>query len=165
VPHHRTALINQLRALLAHQRYSSVVIHNYCRSAELFLEYLARRDIAADAATPDHVASYLNHALRRFRRRRAHPAAPRWQAIPRAGIHALLRLVQKRWPPEAHPASSTEALCRSVWNEYREWLQVERGLAPASIRGLMWEGRYFLSWYTACRCPPTGPSGFPSAHN
>jgi integrase/recombinase XerD len=26
---------------------------------------------------------------------------------------------------------------------------VERGLAPASIRGQMWEGRYFLSWYTA----------------
>ena len=40
MPHHRTSLIDQLRALLAHQRYSSVVIHNYCRSAELFLEYL-----------------------------------------------------------------------------------------------------------------------------
>jgi hypothetical protein len=26
---------------------------------------------------------------------------------------------------------------------------VQRGLAPASIRALIWEGRYFLSWYTA----------------
>ena len=34
-------------------------------------------------------------------------------------------------------------------NEYEEWLRVERGLAKASIYALMWEGRNFLSWYTA----------------
>jgi integrase len=48
VPHERRALIDQLRAL-TQQRYSSVVIHNYWRSAEHFLEYLAQRDIAVDA--------------------------------------------------------------------------------------------------------------------
>ena len=53
--------------------------------------------------------------------------------------------MQKPWPP----ASPAEALCRSVCNEYREWLQVQRGLAKASIRALMWEGRNFLSWYVA----------------
>jgi hypothetical protein len=26
---------------------------------------------------------------------------------------------------------------------------VQRGLAKASIRALIWEGRHFLSWYTA----------------
>jgi hypothetical protein len=26
---------------------------------------------------------------------------------------------------------------------------VQRGLAKASIRALMWEGRHFLSWYTS----------------
>jgi site-specific recombinase XerD len=149
VPNDRRALIDQLRAHLTQQRYNFAVIHNQCRGAEHFLEYLARRNVAVASATPDHVASYLNGALRRFRRRHGHPAAPRWESIPRAGIHALLRLVQKRWPPEPAPANSVEALCRSLCNEYREWLQVQRGLAPASIRALMWEGRYFLSWYTA----------------
>jgi hypothetical protein len=63
-------------------------------------------------------------------------------------IHALLRLVQKRWPPEPPPSGPGEVLCRTVCNEYQEWLRVQRGLAKASIDGLMWEGRPFLSWYT-----------------
>jgi len=149
MPHERGALIDQLRALLTQQRYNPVVVHNYCRSAEHFLEYLAQRDIAVAAATPDHVSSYLRFARRQFRRRHGHPPAPRWESIPRAGIHALLRLVQKPWPPERPPASPAEALCRSVCNECREWLQVQRGLAQASIRALMWEGRNFLYWYSA----------------
>jgi len=149
MPHDRSALIDQLRALLTQQRYNPVVIHNYCRSAEHFVECLGRRGIAAEAATPDHVSSYLRFARRQFRQRHGHRPAPRWESIPRAGIQALLRLVQKPWPPEQPPASPAEALCRSVCNEYREWLQVQRGLAQASIRALMWEGRNFLSWYAA----------------
>jgi integrase/recombinase XerD len=149
MPHDRSALIDQLSAHLTQQRFDSVVTHNYCRSAEHFVEYLERRGIAAEAATPDHVSAYLRHAIRQFHRRHGHRPAPRWESIPRAGIHALLQLVQKPWPPEQPPASPAEALCRSVCNEYREWLQVQRGLAQASIRALMWEGRNFLSWYTA----------------
>ena len=149
MPHDRSALINQLRAHLTQQRYNFAVIHNYCRSAGPFLAYLARRKTAVDTAKPDHVSSYLRFARRQFRRRHGHPPALRWESIPRAGIHALLRLVQKPWPPEQPPASPAEALCRSVCNEYREWLQVQRGLAQASIRALMWEGRNFLCWYTA----------------
>lgn len=42
-----------------HERYNPVVVHNYCRCAEHFLAYLARPDIAADAAIPDHVSGYL----------------------------------------------------------------------------------------------------------
>ena len=147
--HDRGARVDQLGALLTEQRFSSVVIHNYCRSAELFLEYLARRDLAIDAATPDHVSGYLRYARRKFSQRHGRPAAPRWESIPRAGIHALLRLVQKRWPPELPPASPAEALGYSVCNEYQEWLEVQRGLAKASVRALMWEGRNFLSWYAA----------------
>jgi integrase/recombinase XerD len=48
MPHDRGALIDQLRALLTEYRFSSVVVHNYCRGAEHFLEYLARRDVAVD---------------------------------------------------------------------------------------------------------------------
>jgi integrase/recombinase XerD len=148
MPHERIVLIDQLRELLTQQRYNSVVIHNYCRSAEHFLEYLACRGIAVDAARPDHVSGYLHYAVRRFRQRHGHPPSPWWQSIPRAGIHALLRLVQKPWPPEPPPVSPAEALCRSVCDEYRKWLHDERGLAKASIRALMWEGRHFLTWYT-----------------
>jgi integrase/recombinase XerD len=149
MPHDRGTLIDQLRALLTQQRFSSVVVRNYCRGATHFVEYLARRDIAVDAAMPDHVSGYLRYARRKFGQRHGHPAAPRWESIPRAGIHALLRLAQKRWPPEPPAASLREALCRSVCNEYREYLHVQRGLAKASIRALMWEGRNFLSWYAA----------------
>jgi integrase/recombinase XerD len=112
VPNDCRALIDQLRAHLTQQRYNPVVVHNQCRGAEHFVECLTRRNVAVDSATPDHVASYINYALRRFRRRHGHPAAPRWQAIPRAGIHALLRLVQKRWP--SHPeAVGKQALIES----------------------------------------------------
>src|SRR5713101_1763192 len=93
-------MIDQLRALLAPQRCSSVVIHNYRRSPEHFLEYLAQRDIAVDAATPDHVSGYLSYALGRFRQRHARAPTPRWLSIPRAGIHGLPRVVQKPWPTE-----------------------------------------------------------------
>ena len=147
--HDRCALIDQLRALLTQQRYNPLVIHNYCRSAEHFLEHLAQRDIAVDAATPDRVSGYLRYAIRKFRQRHGHPPALRWESIPRAGIQALLRLVQKPWPPQPPPASPAEVLCRSVCDEYREWLDKDRGLAKASIRALMWEGRNFLSWYAA----------------
>ena len=100
MPHERIVLIDQLRRLLEQQRYNSVVIHNYCRSAEHFLEYLAWRNVAVNAVTPDYVSRYLRYAVRRFHQRHGHPPASRWESIPRAGIYALLRLVQKTWPPD-----------------------------------------------------------------
>ena len=145
MPHDRGALIDQLRALLIQQRFNPVVGHNYCRSAEHFLEYLTRREIAADAATPDHVSDYLRYARRRSGRRVGHAPALQWHSIPRAGIHGLLRLVQKQWPPDRPAVSPVEVLCRSVCNDYQEWLEAERGLAQKSIRALMWESRNFLS--------------------
>jgi integrase/recombinase XerD len=148
--HDRRTLIDQLRTLLTQQRYNPVATHNQCRSAEQFLEYLARRGAAVDSATPEHVSSYLRYARRRSHLRLGHPPAPRWESIPRAGIHALLRLVQKQWPPEPSAASPGEVLCRSMCDEYREGLE-QRGLAKKSIRALMWEARHFLCWYTAER--------------
>ena len=64
MPHDRSALIDQLRAHLTKQRFVSVVIHDYCRSPEHFVDYLARRQIAVDAATPEHVSRYLRYAIR-----------------------------------------------------------------------------------------------------
>jgi len=96
-------------------------------------------------------SGYLRSARRRSRLRVGHGPALQWHSIPRAGIHALLRLVQKRWPPGSPAATSAEALCRSICSDHQEWLQAERGLAQKSIRALMWESPNFLAWYTARR--------------
>ena len=95
-----SALIIQLHASLAQQRYSAMVIHNYCVSAESFLRYLARGRIALEAVTPQQVADYLRVPARWFRERHCRDPGPHWHSIPRAGIHAMLRLALKQGPPE-----------------------------------------------------------------
>lgn len=146
---HSSELIAQLRASLAQQRYSAMVIHNYCVNAESFLSHLARQRIALEAATPQHVADYLRDATLWFRERHSRDPAPYWQSIPRAGIHAMLKLTLKQWPPEPPSLSPAEITCRRVCEEFAEWLRIERGLAPKSIVDLMWEVRFFLSWRVA----------------
>ena len=148
--HDRSTLIAQLRANLTQQRYSPAVVHNYCRNADSFLHYLAEQKIAPEAVTPTEVSKYLCCAVRWFRKRHGHPPAPYWTSIPRAGIHLLLRLVQKQWPPEPIATDPRDILCRTVCDEYQSWLSAERGLAVASINALMWEARYFLAWYLKC---------------
>jgi len=148
MPHDHSALIAQLRESLTQQRYNAAVVQNYCRNADYFLQYLVQQKIAVETATQAEVSDYLRGAVRRFRQRHSYAPAAQWKSIPRSGIHALLRLVQKRWPPEPPASGRGEVLCRTVCHEYQEWLRVQRGLAKASIDALMWEGRHFLSWYT-----------------
>jgi integrase/recombinase XerD len=146
--HDHSDLIAQLRESLTNHQYNAMVVHNYCRNAENFLHYLNRRKIALEAATPAEVSGYLHRAVRSFRQRHGYSCAPQWHSIPRSGIHALLRFVHKRWPPEPMALDRGEILCRAVCNDYREWLIEQRGLAVASVDDLMWEARHFLSWYT-----------------
>jgi len=143
--HH--ALISQLQETLAQQRYNPMVVHNYCRNADLFLSYLEGQTISLEAVIPAVVSKYLGLAVQQFRRRHGHAPAPRWESIPRAGIHGFLRLVLKRWPPEVMASEARELLCQEICNQYQTWLYEERGLAAASIYALMWEARYFCAWY------------------
>ena len=53
MPHDRSALIDQLRALLTQQRYDSLAIHNHCRDAE----HLEPKEIKAILAQPDCTTS------------------------------------------------------------------------------------------------------------
>jgi integrase/recombinase XerD len=145
--HDRCALVSQLRELLTHQQYNPGTIGNRCRWAEHFLEYLSQRDIPVEKATPASVSAYLRNAAWRFKQRRGREPSHYWRADPRAGIHALLRMVRKKWLPEVPPASAGDAACRRVCREYDDYLRVERGLAEASIAALMWEARHFLDWY------------------
>ena len=146
---HSSELIAQLRASLAQQRYSAMVIHNYCVNAESFVRYLVQECIALEVVTPQHVVDYLSAATQWFRERHGHEPGPRWQSIPRAGIHAMLKLALPQWPPEPASLSPAEIMCRRVCDEFAEWQRVERGLAPKSIVDLMWEVRFFLSWRVA----------------
>jgi len=143
------ALVSQFKETLTQQRYNPTVVHNYCVNADMFLSYLAARKITLEAVTPRTVAQYLDLAVQRFRRRHERAPAPRWESIPRAGVHGLLKVALKRWPPEPMTSDTDELLCRKVCNEYQKWLQEERGLAVASVDALMWEARYFCSWYIA----------------
>ena len=139
-------LIAELKAILTSQRYSPVVVGNYCAYARAFLDYLARQDIAVAEVTEAQVAQYLRHAICCFGRRHGRPPGAHWHAIPRSGIHALLRLALGQWPPAPKITCAADALRFAICREYETWLHEERGLARPSIAALMWEARHFLAW-------------------
>lgn len=139
--------ILRLKNNLTQQGYSPVVVQNYCSYAGHFLCYLESWGIALESVTPADVSDYLRLAVRQFRNRYGRSPEPHWTSIPRAGIHALLRLVLEHWPPEPVLSDPREIFCRTVCAEYEAWLTTERGLAAASIDALMWEARHFCAWY------------------
>jgi len=145
--HEHGALVSRFRETLTQQRYNPVAVGNYCRNADYFLCYLAERKIALEVVTPTEVSIYLRLAVRRFHKRHGRAPAPYWVSIPRSGIHGLLKLALKSWPPEPATSNAGELLCREVCSQYQTWLREERGLAVASIDALMWEARYFCAWY------------------
>src|ERR1039457_2783640 len=110
--------ISRLKANLTQQRYSPVVVQNYCSYAADFLCHLDRQGIALESVTPTDISDYLRLTVRQFRKRYGRSSAPRWTSIPRSGIHALLRLVLKRWPPEPVLSDPREILCQTVCHEY-----------------------------------------------
>ncbi|MGW1419864.1 site-specific integrase [Bradyrhizobium manausense] len=146
MPHGYGTLVAELNDALTRQRYNRVAVHNYCRNADYFLAYLAARKIALEAVTPADVTNYLRFAVRQFRKHHARAPARYWIGIPRSGIHALLKLALKRWPPEPAATDAGERLCREVCDQYHTWLREERGLAMASVDALLWEARNFCAW-------------------
>jgi site-specific recombinase XerD len=140
------ALVAELKDALTRQRYNRVAVHNYCRNAGYFLAYVAARKIALEAVTPTDVTNYLRFAVRQFRKRHGRAPARYWVGIPRSGIHSLLKLALKRWPPEPAATDAGELLCREVCDQYQTWLREERGLAIASVDALLWEARNFCAW-------------------
>lgn len=146
MPHGYGTLVAELKDALMRQRYNRVAVHNYCRNADYFLAYLTVREIALEAVTPADVTAYLRFAVRQFRKRHGRAPARYWIGIPRSGIHALLKLALKRWPPETAAINAGERLCREVCDQYQTWLREERGLATASVDALLWEARNFCAW-------------------
>ena len=64
-------LIAELKIVLTSQRYSPVVVGNYCAYARGFVDHLARRNIPVADVTEEQVAQYLHHAIALFRKRAA----------------------------------------------------------------------------------------------
>jgi site-specific recombinase XerD len=139
-------LIAELADVLTHRKYSPVVVGNYCCYARAFLDYLAPRSMSVTTVTPPQVEQYLRHAIRSFRKRHGRSPGPNWHSIPRAGIHALLRVILGQWPLEPEVVGRDQTLRHKICCEYETWLRDERGLATASIEALMWEARHFLTW-------------------
>lgn len=139
--------ILRLKDDLTRQGYSPVVVQNYCSYAAQFLCHLDMREQTLESVTPADVSDYLRFAVRQFRRQYRRSPGLHWTSIPRAGIHALLRLALNHWPPEPVLSDPREIFCRTVCDEYQSWLSTERGLAAASIDALLWEARYFCAWY------------------
>jgi integrase/recombinase XerD len=148
-------LIAELRVILIRQRYSPVVVENYCAYARGFLDHLARRNILVADVNEVQVAQYLRHAVALFRKRRGRSPGPDWHSIPRSGIHALLRLAQGQWPPVPRITCAADAVRFTICDEYETWLREERGLVRPSIVALLWEARHFLAWQLG-RCGAEG---------
>jgi integrase/recombinase XerD len=159
--HNHAGLIAEYRERLVHLQYSPMVVHNYSRNADQFLSYLEGRKIALEQVTPEAVSKYLVLAVRRFRGRHGRAPAQDWISIPRSGIHGLLKLALKSWPPERIASTAGESLCQNVCNQYRTWLHEERGLARASIDALLWEARKFCTWHCG-RADSVGFAGLSS---
>lgn len=139
-------LIAELKAVLTNQKYSQVVVGNYCAYARGFLDYLARLNIPVADVSEAQVGHYLREAIAHFRKRHGHPPGPHWHSIPRSGIHALLRLAQGQCPPAPKVTCNADALRFTICDEYETWLREERGLARPSIVALLWEAQHFLAW-------------------
>jgi integrase/recombinase XerD len=146
---HNDSWLPRLEDHLKEARYSSQVARRYTVAARQFLDYLHERHIAPEAAQPSDVDLYLQNKLILFRRR--HQRAPKspmedWRSARAAGIHMLLRLVQRQWPPTPIPSTPREGFHQQVCREYDRWMCDVRGLARGTRSGRYAEANRFLTW-------------------
>ena|SRR5450755_3049101 len=145
----RSALLAKFKEHVALARYGSSTVGAYVAVADHFLEYLSRRKVPIQKVCSEHVSAFLGCELLQFSRR--HGAAPAsvgdWRTQHSSGIRQLLCWVNGRLPATAAPRCPFEAFSRTLCDEYAQWLDGQRGLATASIDGLVGEARRFLVWY------------------
>ena len=137
----------RLEEHLSKGRYSPRAARCRIAVASRFLGYLNERHVEVESAEPSHVDGYLLEELRLYRQlhRRAPRSMDRWRHRQTAGIHMLLRLVQKQWPPPM-VGTLAEEFHRQVCERYAEWMTELRGLALETITRRCTEARQFLSW-------------------
>jgi integrase/recombinase XerD len=96
-----------LRKALDEASHSTSTVRHYVQAGRRFLIYLDLRSISVEAAQPPDVSRFIDLELRSFLRK--HHRWPHnlvhWRCGLTSGIHALLQLVQGKWPPPSsvHP--------------------------------------------------------------
>jgi len=145
----RIALLAKFKEHVAQARYASGTVGAYVAVAGHFLEYLSRRKVPIQGACTEHVSAFLGCELLRFSRCHGHPPASvgDWHSHHSSGIRQLLCWANGRLPAAAAPGCPFEAFSQALCDEYAQWLDEQRGLAAASIDGLVGEARRFLAWY------------------
>ncbi len=145
----RSALLAKFEEHVARARYGSSTTGAYVAVAGHFLEYLSRRQVPIQEVSTEHVAAFLDRELLRFRRRhgRSPASVGDWRSQHSSGIRQFLWWANGRLPATAAPGCAFEAFSRALCDEYTQWLDDQRGLATASIDGLVGEARRFLVWY------------------
>jgi len=114
----------QLNEHLKRERYSAKTAQRYVAVADAFLRILKSRRVAVESAETKHIAQYLQHALRLYRRQ--HGRSPKsfdtsnpfywWRHSHTTAIKMLLRLVHGQRTPAPRP--SAEFLDREVCQQY-----------------------------------------------
>lgn len=145
----QSALLAQFKEHVAQARYGSSTVGAYVAVARHFLEYLSRRKVPIQEVRTEHVTAFLDRELLRFSRRHGQPPASvgDWRSQHSSGIRQLLWSANGQLPVSAAPRCPFEAFSRALCDEYTQWLDEQRGLAAASIYGLVGEARRFLVWF------------------
>jgi site-specific recombinase XerD len=144
-----SALLAEFKQYVVRARYGSSTVAAYVAVAEHFLAYLARRKVPIQGVSTEHVSAFLDRELVRFSRRHGHGPAcvGDWRSQHSSGIRQLLWWANGRLPMAAAPRCPFEAFSQALCDEYAQWLDEQRGLAAATIHGLIGEARRFLVWY------------------
>ena len=95
------------RTALNDEHHTTGTIRHYLQVGRRFMIHLNERSISVEAVRQEDVSRFINFELRGFRRK--HGRLPHriidWRCRLTSGIHALLRVVQGKWPPPSpvHP--------------------------------------------------------------
>ena len=145
----QSALLAKFKEHAAQAQYGSSTVGAYVAVARHFLEYLSRLKVPIQEVRTEQVTAFLDRELLRFSRRHGHPptSVGDWRSQHSSGIRQLLWWANGRLPVTAAPRCPFEAFSRALSDEYAQWLNEQRGLAAASIYGLVGEARRFLVWY------------------
>jgi site-specific recombinase XerD len=138
----------KFRTHLEKCRYGRTVIPNYVSAARQFLRYLKEQRIPVEQATPQHIESFAQVKLERFKQRHgALPVDPtRCRTRYSGAIHRLLRMLNPDWPPREPPSNDRERFQREVLDGYGSWLIDLHGLSKGTLRRNGRAARMFLHW-------------------
>jgi len=136
------ARVEWFMAELKAAKHTSSTISTYARISRDFLTCLHREGIDLHDVQPSHVSAFIDHELRRYRKR--HRRMPRrvvdWRCGLTPPIHLLLRKVHGVWPPSELPHPQIQRL--------EEQLKKD-GFAPRTVTHHLFRARHFLRYLEA----------------